>query len=105
MKSSQHFLLSYVFYASFSLEILIEVIYQVPLCKHLSDLSGRANMVLPVPAFTVLSGGKHASNTFAIQVFNIKFTINFSVLPLSHNLLSYFSLAPQSSSRMLLGFK
>lgn len=41
-------------------------------------------MVLPVPAFTVLSGGKHASNTFAIQVFNIKFAINISVLSLSH---------------------
>lgn len=61
------------------------------MCKHLSDLSGRANMVLPVPAFTVLSGGKHASNTFAIQVFYIKFTINVSV--------------SQSSSRNLLVFK
>ncbi|KAH0849341.1 hypothetical protein HID58_018082 [Brassica napus] len=40
---------------------------EVPLCKHLSDLSGRANMTLPVPAFTVLSGGNHASNHFAIQ--------------------------------------
>ncbi|KAJ4891263.1 Cytosolic enolase 3 [Raphanus sativus] len=40
---------------------------EVPLCKHLSDLSGRANMTLPVPAFTVLSGGNHASNNFAIQ--------------------------------------
>jgi len=48
-------------------------------------------MVLPVPAFTVLSGGKHASNTFAIQVFYIKFTINVSV--------------SQSSSRNLLVFK
>lgn len=41
-------------------------------------------MVLPVPAFTVLSGGKHASNTFAIQVFNIKFTVFVSVLTPSH---------------------
>ncbi|CAN8247416.1 unnamed protein product [Cochlearia groenlandica] len=40
---------------------------EVPLCKHISDLSGRANMMLPVPAFTVLSGGKHASNNFCIQ--------------------------------------
>lgn len=39
-------------------------------------------MTLPVPAFTVLSGGNHASNNFAIQVFHP--IISVSVLPLSH---------------------
>lgn len=58
-------------------------------------------MVLPVPAFTVLSGGKHASNNFAIQVFKINFIISIAVLPLSDLFFSSFSLAPQSSSRCL----
>ncbi|GFZ01671.1 cytosolic enolase [Actinidia rufa] len=39
----------------------------VPLYKHISDLSGRTNMILPVPAFCLISGGKHAGNTLAIQ--------------------------------------
>lgn len=42
--------------------------YQVPLYKHIADLSGKANPTLPVPAFTVISGGKHAGNNLAIQV-------------------------------------
>lgn len=42
--------------------------YQVSLYKHIADLSGKTNISLPVPAFTVLSGGKHAGNNLAIQV-------------------------------------
>lgn len=42
--------------------------YQVPLYKHIADLSGKINPVLPVPAFTVISGGKHAGNNLAIEV-------------------------------------
>lgn len=42
--------------------------YQVPLYKHIADLSGKTNPTLPVPAFTVISGGKHAGSTLAIQV-------------------------------------
>ncbi|XP_026399330.1 cytosolic enolase 3-like [Papaver somniferum] len=40
---------------------------EVPLYKHITDLSGKTNLVLPVPAFTVISGGKHAGNNFSIQ--------------------------------------
>ncbi|XP_010557227.1 PREDICTED: cytosolic enolase 3 [Tarenaya hassleriana] len=40
---------------------------EVPLYKHIADLSGRTSLALPVPAFTVLSGGKHAVNNLAIQ--------------------------------------
>ncbi|GFZ19808.1 cytosolic enolase [Actinidia rufa] len=40
---------------------------KVPLYKHISDLSGRTNMILPVPAFCLISGGKHAGNTLAIK--------------------------------------
>lgn len=42
--------------------------FQVPLYKHIADLSGQSNLFLPVPAFTVISGGKHAGNTLAAQV-------------------------------------
>ncbi|KAJ6345229.1 hypothetical protein OIU78_007990 [Salix suchowensis] len=40
---------------------------EVPLYKHISDLFGKTNPTLPVPAFTVISGGKHAGNNLAIQ--------------------------------------
>ncbi|CAK7331358.1 unnamed protein product [Dovyalis caffra] len=43
---------------------------EVPLYKHISDLSGKTNLTLPVPAFTVISGGKHAGNNLAIQFLN-----------------------------------
>lgn len=40
---------------------------EVPLYKHIADLSGKTNLLLPVPAFTLISGGKHAGNNLAIQ--------------------------------------
>ncbi|KAE9614688.1 putative phosphopyruvate hydratase [Lupinus albus] len=40
---------------------------EVPLYKHIADLSGKPTPMLPVPAFTVISGGKHAGNNLAIQ--------------------------------------
>ncbi|KAL4559610.1 hypothetical protein LXL04_031753 [Taraxacum kok-saghyz] len=40
---------------------------QVPLYKHIADLSGRGNHVLPVPAFTLINGGKHAGNNLALR--------------------------------------
>ncbi|KAJ0020246.1 cytosolic enolase 3 [Pistacia vera] len=40
---------------------------EVPLYKHIADLSGKTNLTLPVPAFTVISGGKHAGNNLAVQ--------------------------------------
>ncbi|KAL5973539.1 Beta-enolase [Asimina triloba] len=41
---------------------------EVPLYKHIADLSGKPGPVLPVPAFTVISGGKHAGNNLAVQL-------------------------------------
>ncbi|KAL4580970.1 hypothetical protein LXL04_017176 [Taraxacum kok-saghyz] len=40
---------------------------QVPLYKHIADLSGRGNHVLPIPAFTLINGGKHAGNNLALR--------------------------------------
>ncbi|KAL4555979.1 hypothetical protein LXL04_038613 [Taraxacum kok-saghyz] len=40
---------------------------EVPLYKHIADLSGRGNHVLPVPAFTLINGGKHAGNNLALR--------------------------------------
>ncbi|KAK4762758.1 hypothetical protein SAY86_008526 [Trapa natans] len=40
---------------------------EIPLYKHIADLSGGTNLTLPVPAFSVISGGKHAGNNLAIQ--------------------------------------
>ncbi|XP_048420697.1 cytosolic enolase 3-like isoform X6 [Pyrus x bretschneideri] len=40
---------------------------EVPLYKHIADLSGKGHLTLPVPAFTVISGGKRAGNNLAIQ--------------------------------------
>ncbi|KAK1270258.1 Cytosolic enolase 3 [Acorus gramineus] len=40
---------------------------EVSLYKHIADLSGKGKPVLPVPAITVISGGKHAGNNLAAQ--------------------------------------
>ncbi|KAB1225784.1 Cytosolic enolase 3 [Morella rubra] len=40
---------------------------EVPLYKYIADLSGKTNLTLPVPAFTLITGGKHAGNHLAIQ--------------------------------------
>ncbi|XP_062173103.1 cytosolic enolase 3 [Alnus glutinosa] len=40
---------------------------EVPLYKYIADLSGETSLTLPVPAFTLISGGKHAGNHLAIQ--------------------------------------
>lgn len=40
---------------------------EVPLYKHIADLAGKTNYHIPVPAFTLISGGKHAGNILAIQ--------------------------------------
>ncbi|KAI5710908.1 hypothetical protein M8J76_003938 [Diaphorina citri] len=43
----------------------------VPLYKHLADLAGNSNIILPVPAFNVINGGSHAGNKLAMQEFMI----------------------------------
>lgn len=40
----------------------------VPLYRHLADLAGVKDIVLPVPAFNVINGGSHAGNKLAMQV-------------------------------------
>lgn len=40
---------------------------EVPLYKHIADLSGKSDPVLPVPAITVISGGNHAGNNLAVK--------------------------------------
>lgn len=41
---------------------------QVPLYKHIADLAGKTTYHLPVPAFTLISGGNQGGNNLAIQV-------------------------------------
>eukprot|EP00252_Welwitschia_mirabilis_P023965 TRINITY_DN6929_c0_g3_i1.p1 TRINITY_DN6929_c0_g3~~TRINITY_DN6929_c0_g3_i1.p1 ORF type:complete len:476 (-),score=139.70 TRINITY_DN6929_c0_g3_i1:373-1800(-) len=43
----------------------------VPLYQHIADLSGNTTFVLPVPAFNIINGGKHAGNKLAFQEFMI----------------------------------
>lgn len=40
----------------------------LPLYRHIADLAGNKNIVLPVPAFNVINGGSHAGNKLAMQV-------------------------------------
>jgi len=41
----------------------------VPLYRHIADLAGLKELVLPVPAFNVINGGSHAGNKLAMQEF------------------------------------
>ncbi|KAM7437407.1 Enolase [Porites harrisoni] len=41
----------------------------VPLYRHIADLAGNKEVILPVPAFNVINGGSHAGNKFAMQEF------------------------------------
>lgn len=43
----------------------------IPLYRHLADLAGNKNLILPVPAFNVINGGSHAGNKLAMQEFMI----------------------------------
>lgn len=40
----------------------------IPLYKHLADIAGNKDIILPVPAFNVINGGSHAGNKLAMQV-------------------------------------
>ncbi|MCK5282594.1 MAG: phosphopyruvate hydratase [Nanoarchaeota archaeon] len=44
---------------------------RVPLYKHIADLAGVDEFVLPVPSFNVINGGSHAGNKLAMQEFMI----------------------------------
>ena len=39
--------------------------------RHIADLAGNKNIVLPTPAFNVINGGSHAGNKLAMQEFMI----------------------------------
>uniref|UniRef100_A0A6N2LFW0 phosphopyruvate hydratase n=1 Tax=Salix viminalis TaxID=40686 RepID=A0A6N2LFW0_SALVM len=39
----------------------------LPLYKHIQQILGTKELVIPVPAFNVLHGGSHAGNNLAIQ--------------------------------------
>ena len=41
----------------------------VPLYRHIADLAGNKNIIMPVPAFNVINGGSHAGNKLAMQEF------------------------------------
>lgn len=43
----------------------------IPLYRHIADLAGNKNLLLPVPAFNVINGGSHAGNKLAMQEFMI----------------------------------
>ncbi|XP_004711058.1 alpha-enolase-like [Echinops telfairi] len=43
----------------------------VPLNRHIADLAGNSEVILPVPAFSVINGGSHAGNKLPMQGFMI----------------------------------
>jgi enolase len=43
----------------------------VPLYRHIADLAGNKQVILPVPALNVINGGSHAGNGLAMQEFMI----------------------------------
>jgi len=46
-------------------------VLKTSLYKHIANLAGNKNLVLPVPAFNVINGGSHAGNKLAMQEFMI----------------------------------
>ena len=43
----------------------------VPLYRHIADLGGVKEVIMPVPALNVINGGSHAGNKLAMQEFMI----------------------------------
>lgn len=43
----------------------------VPLYRHIADLAGVKDVMMPVPAFNIINGGSHAGNKLAMQEFMI----------------------------------
>ncbi|XP_077809098.1 gamma-enolase isoform X1 [Macaca mulatta] len=44
---------------------------ELPLYRHIAQLAGNSDLILPVPAFNVINGGSHAGNKLAMQEFMI----------------------------------
>ncbi len=57
----------------------------VPLYRHVADLAGNKDVILPCPAFNVINGGSHAGNKLAMQEFMILPTGEVSVRTLALN--------------------
>lgn len=49
--------------------MLCHLFQNVPLYRHIADLAGNHDLILPVPAFNVINGGSHAGNKLAMQEF------------------------------------
>lgn len=49
----------------------IETQNVVIVVRHIADLAGVKELVLPVPALNVINGGSHAGNKLAMQEFMI----------------------------------
>ncbi|KAH9674852.1 Enolase [Citrus sinensis] len=58
---------------------------KIPLYKHIAELSGNKNLVLPVPAFNVINGGSHAGNKLAMQVCFLILPLIYILWVLFHN--------------------
>merc|ERR1711878_193653 len=43
----------------------------VPLYRHIADLAGEKDVIMPVPALNIINGGSHAGNKLAMQEFMI----------------------------------
>src|SRR3989338_8525003 len=44
---------------------------KIPLYRHISEISGNKKILMPVPSFNVINGGRHAKNKLSIQEFMI----------------------------------
>jgi enolase len=44
---------------------------KIPLYRHIANLAGNKELVLPVPSFNIINGGSHAGNKLAMQEFMI----------------------------------
>jgi enolase len=51
----------------------------VPLYRHIADIAGNDEVILPVPALNVINGGSHAGNRLAMQEFMIMPTGLFQI--------------------------
>ncbi len=71
---------------AFASQCPIKCFQGVPLYRHLADLAGNKDVILPVPAFNVINGGSHAGNKLAMQEFMILPT---GELHHKHSLLNY----------------
>ena len=49
--------------------VLSLVLQSVPLYRHIADLAGNKDLILPVPCLNVINGGSHAGNKLAMQEF------------------------------------